>query len=208
LAATLTLALFHGSSAEEMVPLPNELVDKAKSAWANLFNVAPLVGKETLFITEHSTRIMNALRLPGHIMSSDRERSPVSVWGLEQDDGDKDFLVEHDPTTKDVALLSAGVGGVSGLGYGIASIAGSGAIVGFADGGATAGLAAIGGGAVELGVLACAGITLGGALVVGGIGWGVAHVFRQQRIRAQYELCSRGWYQGGNEMPRGWELGD
>jgi hypothetical protein len=117
-----------------MIPLPNELVDRAKNDWANLFNVAPLVGKETLFLTEHSTRIMHALRLPGHIVSQDRERAAVSVWGLPQEDTDKDFfLEEHDPTTKDVALLSAGVGGVSGLGYGIASIAGSGAIAGALD---------------------------------------------------------------------------
>ena len=56
------------------------------------------------------------------------------------------------------------------------------------------------------GALACAGMALGGALVVGGLGWGVARMYRQGELQEQYEAATSSWQASGYAMPKGWEL--
>ena len=88
----------------------------------------------------------------------------------------------------------------------MAAVANTGMIAGLTDGGAVAGLSAIGGGAVELGALACAGIAMGGALVGVGVGWGLTRMYRQSVLTSAYVTRMSEWSRLGLEMPRQWEI--
>ena len=92
------------------------------------------------------------------------------------------------------------------MGGALVAIAESGSVAGLVDGGLSSGLAALGAGSIEVGALACAGMALSGALVVGGLGWGMARMYRQCELQQQYRVVTSSWHASGYAMPKCWEL--